>query len=396
MDSAQQRLQVACDATGALSGQPLSLFQRASERLCAGDYDTALLMLDQLTQLEFQYWAIWYQRAVALHELADFENAIASYQAAQRLTPPLAVQPEIWYQQADALHYGIGNYAQAIAAYDQVIALAPDHYLGWLHRGNAQLYGLREPYSALASYNRALELESQDGWLWYNRGQALAELGFHYAAIHNYDRALNLHPDPARVQAARQAAVEQLHQQLGDSAGEQQLTLQEWQQLAAVPTAREVTPAPDPADDGAFSSTYVQFDTVIQPHQVIPYAHPTEGGATATAVQHQAIVVVQDSQGLRQVAIEGDRLTVGRASNCDLRLFSKFASRCHAVMIKEPTSAKSGSGWCYRLRDGDLSGQASTNGITVNGKKVKEHVLESGDLVHFGPKVWFRYFITAV
>ena len=405
------RLGEVCDPPSRLSGLPLQLFQQASAHLRAGEYNAARQLFDYLIQPAATDWAVWYQRGLALHALDEFELAIASYQRAQTLQPPAEIWPDIWYQLADIWHYGLGDYDQAIAAYDKVIALNSSHSLAWLDRGNVQLYGLHAPEAALASYSQAVTLTPNDGWLWYNRANALAELGFHYAAIHNYDRALNLHDDTTRIQAARQAVVAQLHEQSPQAAADEPppLTLAEWQRLALLPTERdelEAKLAPGaipPANRNASRSKHAQFDTLIQRRgesttaDADPPSAATAAASTVTtaAPPQQAIVVVQDSQGLRQLPLTEEQLTIGRAADCDIRLFSKFASRCHAVLIREPADPSASYRWQYRLRDGNLQGEASTNGLTINDSKRSEWLLQSGDIVYFGPKVWFRYFITA-
>jgi len=63
--------------------------------------------------------------------------------------------------------------------------------------------------------------------------------------------------------------------------------------------------------------------------------------------------------------------TIGRLPNCSLILGDENVSRSHA------TIQKSASGWV-------LTDVGSTNGTTVNGSKVQETLLQSGDKVVFG------------
>ncbi len=62
----------------------------------------------------------------------------------------------------------------------------------------------------------------------------------------------------------------------------------------------------------------------------------------------------------------GEEATIGRAEDCDVRVFDEAASRCHAVVRRE------GADWV-------AIDQRSLNGLYVNGKRVERHVLKTGD-----------------
>ena len=46
---------------------------------------------------------------------------------------------------------------------------------------------------------------------------------------------------------------------------------------------------------------------------------------------------------------------------------------------------------CYCIVDGNLKGDASTNGLFVNGKKIKAQDLKDGDELIFGPDARASY-----
>lgn len=71
--------------------------------------------------------------------------------------------------------------------------------------------------------------------------------------------------------------------------------------------------------------------------------------------------------------LTGARVRVGRGRSNELVLHDPSVSREHAELV--PTS--DGRGW--RVRDLD-----STNGVAVNGAKVREQALELGDTITFG------------
>jgi two-component system response regulator HydG len=61
-----------------------------------------------------------------------------------------------------------------------------------------------------------------------------------------------------------------------------------------------------------------------------------------------------------------DEAVIGRAEDCDVRVFDEAASRCHAIVKREGAE--------YVAID-----QRSLNGLYVNGRKVERHVLKTGD-----------------
>jgi pSer/pThr/pTyr-binding forkhead associated (FHA) protein len=82
-----------------------------------------------------------------------------------------------------------------------------------------------------------------------------------------------------------------------------------------------------------------------------------------------AYLIVSDGGGSRHEV--AGRAVVGRDADCDIALSSLSASRKHASL--EQTA----SGWVLK----DLS---SVNGTFVNGKRVTETLLSSGDALRFG------------
>ncbi len=74
---------------------------------------------------------------------------------------------------------------------------------------------------------------------------------------------------------------------------------------------------------------------------------------------------------LRTLALEGDRLSIGRRADNDLQLPDYSVSRLHAHLRRAP------EGWV-------LSDNGSTNGLVVNGERVDAVKLSSGDRLTIG------------
>lgn len=74
-------------------------------------------------------------------------------------------------------------------------------------------------------------------------------------------------------------------------------------------------------------------------------------------------------------------LTIGRGSNCDIRIDNAAISSFHAILSPEDDS--------FVIEDA-----ASTNGLVINGKRTSGHLLQYGDEVEL-PKHTLRYVETA-
>lgn len=124
-----------------------------------------------------------------------------------------------------------------------------------------------------------------------------------------------------------------------------------------------------------------------QPDDGTPLADdaPAASAPSATAVFQAPVVEAPPTEptavtggyaltwsGGRQ-ALSGSRMGVGRGSSNELVLHDPSVSREHAELV----AADSDSGWMVRDLD-------STNGVKVNGARVREQALNPGDVVLFG------------
>lgn len=83
----------------------------------------------------------------------------------------------------------------------------------------------------------------------------------------------------------------------------------------------------------------------------------------------RATVTVSDLH--HDIALEGDRMVVGRLAECEITLADANVSRRHAAFVRE------GDGWA-------IEDMGSTNGTMLNGEKVAYQRLRDGDLVQVG------------
>lgn len=73
----------------------------------------------------------------------------------------------------------------------------------------------------------------------------------------------------------------------------------------------------------------------------------------------------------RDVRLAGSETLIGRAPGCHLQISDESASREHAVVLSEAGR--------YSLED-----LQSTNGVRVNGKRVRSAQLSPGDEIEIG------------
>ncbi|MCI3134523.1 tetratricopeptide repeat protein [Phenylobacterium aquaticum] len=118
-----------------------------------------------------------------------------------------------------------GRAEEALAAYDQALALAPDHAPTVSNRAQA-LRALGRSAEALAAYDRALTLKPDYAVAWCNRAETLCALDRAEEAVESADRAVALDPTLAEAHANRAQALNALGRHADALAAAQQaLTL---------------------------------------------------------------------------------------------------------------------------------------------------------------------------
>ncbi|WP_236254362.1 FHA domain-containing protein [Mucisphaera calidilacus] len=90
-------------------------------------------------------------------------------------------------------------------------------------------------------------------------------------------------------------------------------------------------------------------------------------------------MMVKADGSRREFPVEGQRVVVGRAGGCDLRIPVASVSRRHCLIEVSDDG--------LRLRD-----LGSSNGTFRNGTRVEEATLDAGDHIEIGP-VTFRVLV---
>jgi diguanylate cyclase (GGDEF)-like protein len=104
------------------------------------------------------------------------------------------------------------------------------------------------------------------------------------------------------------------------------------------------------------------------------------------------IIVIEDRKARRIVALEQPTYSIGRESISDLVIYDRVVSRHHATLLRIKKSPRHDS-YFYRIIDGDLEGNKSTNGIHVNGRRSESHNLKHGDVITLGNQAKLSYYI---
>lgn len=113
-------------------------------------------------------------------------------------------------------------------------------------------------------------------------------------------------------------------------------------------------------------------------------------------MQHnQQLHLLVDVGKEKTISLVNWKYSIGRDLSNDIVLESSTISRFHATLIKIEDSSEEHC--VYRLVDGKVGGDPSVNGVMVNEKRIDEHHLVDGDLIHFGGviKAMFRVYPSA-
>lgn len=101
------------------------------------------------------------------------------------------------------------------------------------------------------------------------------------------------------------------------------------------------------------------------------------------------ILIVEDTQGRRVLALEAATYSLGRDPSSAIVLHADSVSRQHALLLRVPAPAS--QEYHYQIVDGNAAGKASTNGIKVNGTLIPRHTLSDGDVVEFASDAHATY-----
>ena len=91
------------------------------------------------------------------------------------------------------------------------------------------------------------------------------------------------------------------------------------------------------------------------------------------------LILSMDGLVLKEIALDKERLTIGRKPHNDIQIDNLAISGEHAVVVTI-------------LKDSFLEDLNSTNGTLVNGQPIKKHILRNNDIVELG-KYRLKYMV---
>ncbi len=101
------------------------------------------------------------------------------------------------------------------------------------------------------------------------------------------------------------------------------------------------------------------------------------------------VLVVHAEGEAKAYTLDAATYSIGRDPSNSVVLNHDLISRQHAILMRIPA----GNGYTYQIMDGNLVGEPSRNGITVNGQKCLTHDLEDGDQILFPGQIKAEYYL---
>jgi pSer/pThr/pTyr-binding forkhead associated (FHA) protein len=101
------------------------------------------------------------------------------------------------------------------------------------------------------------------------------------------------------------------------------------------------------------------------------------------------ILTIYEPSQTREILLDRLTYSIGRDSQNAITIDNRGISRQHALLFRLPAPIP--GAYIYRLVDGNSEGQLSRNGLTVNGIRIRERDLKSGDQIVFGSVVSAEY-----
>lgn len=106
--------------------------------------------------------------------------------------------------------------------------------------------------------------------------------------------------------------------------------------------------------------------------------------------QIRHLLVIHDQQGKRKVVLQHEIYSLGRGRSNSIVLNDPSVSRQHASIVR--ILIPDTNSHLFRIIDGDLNGNKSSNGLYVNQKKCSTWDLKHGDVVNFSKEVRIKYY----
>lgn len=151
------------------------------------DYELALRFDDKK-------WKTWHNLAVSRALAGKYEDAIAGFDQVIALKPDYA---NAWFNRAEIL-CDLGRYPEAVKSYSEVLKLLPTDVGAVTGRAQAQLRA-GQFAAAMTDFDRAVELAPQDTDVLVNRAEAHLSQGKWIEGANDLVKALQINSESARL-----------------------------------------------------------------------------------------------------------------------------------------------------------------------------------------------------
>ena len=158
--------------------------------------------------------------------------------------------------------------------------------------------------------------------------------------------------------------------------------------LNSPPETPPIHEPPPPVDEASSStSTENEASSALANSNTFDFAKGTSDGSTQVFSVSQTAMksILQFGDGTANVStyeLVEEEIAIGRAQKCHIVLEDKRSSRKHSLICKQ------GGDWLLK----DLG---SANGTLVNGSRIDEHVLVSGDMIQIGDTTFYYQIVQA-
>ena len=196
--------------------------ERGNNYYAKGDYDRALADYDTALRIEPDNASAMRNRGLAFEKKGDHAAAIDAFGDAIKADPkfaPAYVNRAESYLQTD-------QYEPAMADYEAAIKLAPDRPASYLGDRAMAYAGHGDFAHAIADYNEVIRLNVNNSAIYFMRGISNLYGTSAAKAMADFDQSLALNPKDAYVQIWREITAQRIHQpsRIADALGKVDMT----------------------------------------------------------------------------------------------------------------------------------------------------------------------------
>lgn len=165
-------------------------FQKAVALHQRGEFDQARAAYEKLLGQDPRHDGVLHCMGLLCSHVGDFQNAVSFFERA------ISIDPQ---QEAYQLDFGnalqnIGRLREATLAYDAALRINPKNLSAAFNKGLA-CQGLNSHQLAIDAYGRVIGLKADHAEAFYNRGNSKYALGFFSDAIDDFKSAISLNAD---------------------------------------------------------------------------------------------------------------------------------------------------------------------------------------------------------